>query len=131
MEKNTHRFFQNALSLLALTSPTLFIAFNVVATNSREYRTGTLRRFSNSNVESYERGKKKKKKGQSTVSLHCGEGCTDDSHLLASCFPERLGPPDFSRIPLHLEVLVTFGGTETESFSVVTDKHGACRRWIS
>jgi ATP/ADP translocase len=52
----THLFFQKARSRLALISATRFMALMVVWTNSLLYLTGTFRRFSNSNVESYERG---------------------------------------------------------------------------
>ena len=50
---NLHLFFQNVCSLRLLISATRFIALIVVCTNSRSYRTGILRRFSNSMVESW------------------------------------------------------------------------------
>jgi hypothetical protein len=49
----TNRFLKKALSLFALISPTRLMAWMVVWTSSRSYRTGTFRRFWNSNVESY------------------------------------------------------------------------------
>jgi hypothetical protein len=51
-EGGTDRFFQKAFSRLARISDTRRIALTVVWTRSRSYRTGTLRRFWNSNVES-------------------------------------------------------------------------------
>lgn len=48
---------------------------------------------------------------------------THDDHLLAVGPPERLGPPDLPRVPLHLEVLVAFRPAETEGLCVVSHKH--------
>lgn len=58
-DNRTHRFLKKARSRRSLISVTRLIALIVVWTRSRSYRTGTLRRFWNSNVESFRRGRKR------------------------------------------------------------------------
>lgn len=88
------------------------MALRVVATNSRSYRTGTFLLFSNSNVESW-----------SSVESLQWMSITYNDHLLAIRSPERLGPPDLPRVPLHLEVFMTFRSAEPKCFRIVSNKH--------
>ena len=65
------------------------------------------------------------------MSIHtrCRTRCkTHDDHLLAVRPTERLCPPDFTWVTLHLEVFVAFGGAETETLCVIPDKHGTMSR---
>ena len=52
-----------------------------------------------------------------------------DGHF-AGCFTESFGPTDFTRVPLHLEVLDTLRTAETEIFSVVADECAAVA-WVA
>jgi hypothetical protein len=130
----TYRFFQNALSLFDLISCTLFMASSVVATSSRSYLTGTFLRFSNSNVESYvcqqelystQTGLHDWARPRANQLSSPRQRPTHNDHLLAVCPPERFRPSDLSRVPLHLEVFVTFRGAKPKRLGIVPDKHGA------
>jgi hypothetical protein len=52
-----------------------------------------------------------------------------NDHLFPICSPKRLGPPNFSRISLHLEVFVTFRSAESETLGVISDEHGTMS-WV-
>jgi hypothetical protein len=53
---------------------------------------------------------------------------THDHHLFAIRPSKRFGPSNLSRVPLHLEVFVTFGRAKPKSFCVVANEHGAMTR---
>lgn len=54
---------------------------------------------------------------------------TYNDHLLAIRSPERLGPPNLPRVPLHLEVFMTFRSAEPECFRIVSNKHSSMA-WV-
>lgn len=57
------------------------------------------------------------------MSCHSYCSLTHDNHLLSICPPERLCPSNLSRVPLHLEILMTFGPAKSEAFRIVSDEH--------
>lgn len=54
---------------------------------------------------------------------------THDDHFLSVCSSKGFCPSNLSRVSLHLEVFVALGGTESETFRIVSHKHGTMT-WV-
>ena len=96
-----------------------FIAFKVCSIVSRLYFTGLFRRFSNSNVESYEIFVGNQATWLADITLnyssyHC--------HFLPSILPECLCPFHLPGITLPLEISVTFRSAKLKSFAIIAHK---------